>query len=263
MLGKVLKYDLKWIYKLILIFYCLALIFSVFTRIFFSIENSVLFNVVGSICSGCAIAMMVSCLINTLMRAWVRFLRNIYKDEAYLTHTLPVEKKTVYLSKVLSAIICSFTTMTAIILCLFICYYSEKNMKLLKELLELAANTYNTTVISLLLTVTFVLFLEIVFILLLGYVGIIMGHRSNKNKMAKSLIWGFGLYILTSGLTLVLIFIFGLFNSDVMNIINTTDIINIDSIKMVMYAGTAVYLIYNVIYYFVGKHQLEKGVNID
>ena len=48
-----------------------------------------------------------------------------------------------------------------------------------------------------------------------------------------------------------------------MNIINTTDIINIDSIKMVMYAGTAVYLIYNVIYYFVGKHQLEKGVNID
>lgn len=141
-----------------------------------------LFNVVGSICSGCAIAMMVSCLINTLMRAWVRFLRNIYKDEAYLTHTLPVEKKTVYLSKVLSAIICSFTTMTAIILCLFICYYSEKNMMVLKELLELAANTYNTTVISLLLTVTFVLFLEIVFILLLGYVGIIMGHRSNKTK---------------------------------------------------------------------------------
>lgn len=136
-------------------------------------------------------------------------------------------------------------------------------MMVLKELLELAANTYNTTVISLLLTVTFVLFLEIVFILLLGYVGIIMGHRSNKNKMAKSLIWGFGLYILTSGLTLVLIFIFGLFNSGVMNIINTTDIINIDSIKMVMYAGTAVYLIYNVIYYFVGKHQLEKGVNID
>ena len=81
--------------------------------------------------------------------------------------------------------------------------------------------------------------------------------------MAKSLIWGFGLYILTSGLTLVIIFIFVLFNSGVMNIINTTDIINIDSIKMVMYAGTAVYLIYNVIYYFVGKHQLEKGVNID
>lgn len=95
MLGKILKYDLKWIYKLIMIFYCLALVFSILTRIFFSIENSVLFNVLSNICSGCAIAMMVSSLINTLMRSWVRFVRNIYKDEAYLTHTLPVEKKTI------------------------------------------------------------------------------------------------------------------------------------------------------------------------
>ncbi len=263
MLGKILKYDLKWIYKLVMIFYCLALVFSVFTRIFFSIEASVLFNVVAKICSGCAIAMMVSCLINTLMRSWVRFIRNIYKDEAYLTHTLPVEKKTVYLSKVLSAVICSFTTMMVIILCLFICYYSEKNMTILKESLEVAANTYNTTILSLIFTITFVLFLEIIFILLLGYVGIIIGHRSNKNKMAKSLIWGFGLYILTSGLTILFIFIFGLFNSDVMNLINTTDLINIDTIKMVMYLGTAIYFIYNIIYYFVGKYQLEKGVNID
>ena len=263
MLGKILKYDLKWIYKLIMIFYCLALVFSILTRIFFSIENSVLFNVLSNICSGCAIAMMVSSLINTLMRSWVRFVRNIYKDEAYLTHTLPVEKKTIYLSKVLSAIICSFTTVIVIILCLFICYYSEKNMTLLKESLELAANAYNTTVITFIFTITFVLFLEIVFILLLGFVGIIIGHRFNKNKMAKSLIWGFGLYILTSGLTILLIFIFGLFNRDIMNLINTTDTVNMDSVKIIMYAGTAIYLIYNIIYYFVGRYQLERGVNID
>ena len=263
MLGKILKYDLKWIYKLIMIFYCLALVFSILARIFFSIENSVLFNVLSNICSGCAIAMMVSSLINTLMRSWVRFVRNIYKDEAYLTHTLPVEKKTIYLSKVLSAIICSFTTVIVIILCLFICYYSEKNMTLLKESLELAANAYNTTVITFIFTITFVLFLEIVFILLLGYVGIIIGHRFNKNKMAKSLIWGFGLYILTSGLTILLIFIFGLFNRDIKNLINTTDAVNMDSVKIIMYAGTAIYLIYNIIYYFVGRYQLERGVNID
>ena len=134
MLGKILKYDLKWIYKLIMIFYCLALVFSILTRIFFSIENSVLFNVLSNICSGCAIAMMVSSLINTLMRSWVRFVRNIYKDEAYLTHTLPVEKKTIYLSKVLSAIICSFTTVIVIILCLFICYYSEKKHDIVERI---------------------------------------------------------------------------------------------------------------------------------
>ena len=29
MLGKILKYDLKWVYKFIVIFYALAFIFSV------------------------------------------------------------------------------------------------------------------------------------------------------------------------------------------------------------------------------------------
>ena len=81
--------------------------------------------------------------------------------------------------------------------------------------------------------------------------------------MAKSLIWGFGLYILTSGLTILLIFIFGLFNRDIMNLINTTDAVNMDSVKIIMYAGTAIYLIYNILYYFVGRYQLERGVNID
>lgn len=81
--------------------------------------------------------------------------------------------------------------------------------------------------------------------------------------MAKSLIWGFGLYILTSGLTILLIFIFGLFNRDIMNLINTTDAVNMDSVKIIMYAGTAIYLIIILLYYFVGRYQLERGVNID
>ena len=48
-----------------------------------------------------------------------------------------------------------------------------------------------------------------------------------------------------------------------MNIINTTDIVNIDSIKNVMYAGMIIYLIYNIVYYLIGKIELEKGVNVD
>lgn len=43
--------------------------------------------------------MIVSSLINGLMRSWVRFITNIYKDESYLTHTLTIEKKDIYLSK--------------------------------------------------------------------------------------------------------------------------------------------------------------------
>lgn len=263
MLGKLLKYDLKWVYKVVVVFYILAFIFSVIGRGLRLIENSLVFSVVSQIVFGIAISMMVSSLINCLMRLWARFIKNAYKDESYLTHTLPVEKKTIYASKVISAIICVFTTVVVSVVCLFICYYSEANMQALKSMLELAAGTYNTTVLNLLLLISFVVFLEIMFIVLIGYVGIISGHKSNQNKMVKTLIISFALYLITQALTLGLIYIFGLFNPNVMNLINTTEIVNVNAIKSIMYAGIGIYIVYISFYYILGKKQLEKGVNVD
>lgn len=263
MLGKLLKYDFKWVYKLVVIFYTLAFIFSVIGRAFGEIENSLVFDIVSKISLGFAISMVVSSLINCLMRLWARFVRNVYKDESYLTHTLPVEKKDIFASKVISGVICIFTTMIVALACLFICYYSEANMEVLKNILELAATTYNTTVLNLLLLVAVVIFLEIIYVLLCGYVGIILGHKSNKNKMIRSIVIGFVLYFVFQALTLGLIGIYGLFNQEVMNLINTTDIINVEAIKSVMYAGIGIYVVYSIILYFLGQRYLNKGVNVE
>lgn len=263
MLGKLLKYDLKWVYKVVIVFYILALFFSVLGRILSNIENSIVFSVLTQIVFGFAIAMMVSSLINCFMRLWARFIKNLYKDESYLTHTLPVDKKTIFASKVLSACITVFTTAVVIIVCLFICYYSKENMQLLKSLLEIAASTYDTTVINLLLLAALVFFLEVMFMILIGYVGIILGYKSNKNKIVRTLIIGFTLYMLTQIITLGLIFVLGLFNENVMNLVNTTDIVNIDAIKLVMTAGIGIYIVYIVFYYFVGNKAFQKGVNVE
>lgn len=187
MLGKLLKYDLKWVGKIVVIFYILAIIFSIFTRILLNVENSLLFTIIGQISSGIMISMLISSLINGFMRSWVRFVRNVYKDESYLTHTLPIGKKTIYLSKVLTAIICAFTTVIIATLCIFISYYSQDNIKSLQGFLELAANNYDTTIINLLFVVSFVVFLEIVFIILVGYVGIIIGYSQIITKLQKVL----------------------------------------------------------------------------
>ena len=263
MLGKLLKYDLKWVYKVVIVFYILAFIFSAIGRGLSMIENSIVFSIVTQIVFGIAISMMVSSLINCLMRLWARFIRSIYKDESYLTHTLPVEKKTIYASKVISALICIFTTVAVAVICLFICYYSEANMQLLKSMLELAASSYNTTVLNLLLLISFVAFLEIMFIVLIGYVGIILGHKSNQNKMVKTLIISFALYLITQAFTLGLIYILGLFNSNIMNLINTTEIVNVDAIRYIMYAGIGIYFVYIIFYYILGEKQFEKGINVE
>jgi len=125
MLGKLLKYDLKWIYKLVIVFYALSIVFAIITRICSMIDNSMLFSILTQISAGFTISMLVNSLINGIMRSWIRFRENVYKDESYLTHTLPVSKNAIYLSKVLAAILCSFSSIVVIIASLFIPFGEE------------------------------------------------------------------------------------------------------------------------------------------
>ncbi len=263
MLGKLLKYDLKWIYKAVVVFYILAFIFSVIGRGLSLIENSVLFGILTKVSYGIAISMLVSAMINNLMRVWARVIRNVYKDESYLTHTLPVEKKQIYLSKFISAIITMFTTVLVSVVCIGICYYSQENIEILKNMLELAATTYNSSVISLLFSIFCVFFLEMLFILLIGIVGIILGYRSSNNKIIKSIVYAFAMYMITNMVALLLVFLVGTFNSEFMNLFNTVDRVDIETIKNLMYAENVLYLVYIVIFYVVGKRIFEKGVNVD
>ena len=263
MLGKLLKYDLKWIYKVLIVFYVLSIIFSLIGRLFIEIENSLIFNILGQVCIGTAIAMVVNVLINNLMRVWARFIKNSYKDESYLTHTLPVNRKTIFLSKVLSAIITMLTSAFVIVICVAICYYSESTIEWVKQSLEFVASTYNSTVVGFLLTVAAVFFLEMIFALFSGYIGIIIAHKSNNFKTGKSVIFGFIAYMVPQTITIAIIFILGLFNQDIMNLFKTTDMINVEAIKSILHVGIVIYICYIVIYYFIGKRLFEKGVNID
>ena len=149
MLKKLLKYDLKWCYKPLLVFYILAIFFSTIVRIVESFEQSLIVLIIDKICCGVVIAMIINILINCFMRNWARFVRNIYKDESYLTHTLPVSKNKIYLSKILTAIITLLTSFIVIIACLAIATLNKDTWIILKESLEQSAIYFDSSVFSL------------------------------------------------------------------------------------------------------------------
>ena len=99
MLKKLLKYDLKNMFKFLTIFYILSIFFSILTRIFFELNQTSIIYIIGRIPLGTVFSMLASVLINTLLRNWVRFKETIYGDESYLTNTIPVSKKTLLNSK--------------------------------------------------------------------------------------------------------------------------------------------------------------------
>jgi len=263
MLGKLLKYDLKWKYKPLLVFYILALFFAGVTKILQQFDNSLIFFVLTQICSGIVISMLINILINNFMRIWSRFIRNIYKDESYLTHTLPVSKSTIYASKILSAIISMITSTVVILICIAICYLTKENIQFLIDSIEATAVYFNSTVSSFIITVVFTIFFELLFAVFAGIFGIILGYKSNNMKLLKSILFGFIAYMVPSVFTMVGIFVIGLFNPEVMDLFNNMTGITTEAMKTVLYAGIAMYITYDIVYYFLGKKMLEKGVNVD
>lgn len=69
--------------------------------------------------------------------------------------------------------------------------------------------------------------------------------------------------MITQCVSLLCVYIFGLFNPEVMNLINTTDMVNVEIIKTIMYLAIALYIVYLVFYYVLGKRKFENGVNVD
>ncbi len=262
MLKKLLKYDLKWCYKPLVVFYVLAIFFSLIVRIVESFDESLIVLIIDKICCGVVIAMLINILINCFMRNWVRFVRNIYKDESYLTHTLPVSKNKIYLSKILTAIITLLTSFIVIIICLVIATLNKDTCIMIKNSLEQSAIYFNSSVFSLIFVMIITIFFEFLFMIMSGILGIIIGHGSNNLKIVKSIVIGFLIYILLSSMSLGVLFGVGLFNSDIMALFNNLKVSS-SAFKSMMLVGILVYAIYNLGIYFVGNKLLNKGVDVD
>ncbi len=264
MLGKCLKYDLKYIYKVLVIFYLIDIVFAIITRVLFTFDNSFILHILSLIASGTTISFMFSILINNLMRVWARFVKNVYLDESYLTHTLPINKSTIYESKFLSSIITMFTSILTIILCVIIAYYSKENLEVLKNTLQFFAATMNSTTIKVILIAFFVIFLEFTTILQAGFTGILLGHKSNNLKMAKSVLYGFLNYIFVVALSVLIIYIIGLFNPNIMALFNSnSNTLSVDIVKTALTLGIFLYIILIGIYYYIDIKIFKQGVNVD
>lgn len=263
MLKKLLKYDFINIYKGLVIFYSLSLFFSILARLFIGIENSFIMNIIGNICVGVSISMMFNVLINNFIRLWVRFKQNLYGDESYLTHTLPIEKNTLYLSKIITSVVSLFTSIVVIALSLFIIYYSKENLDVLKNMLNIVAEIYDSSMLKLILVFLFIFFIEAVNMLQCGFTGIILGHRMNNIKTLYSFVFGFLSYMVTQLFSLLVIFIVALFNSDLMNLFFTNEIISIDMVKLIIYLSISIYSISFMTFYFINTKLFNKGVNVD
>lgn len=263
MLKKILKYDLKWHYPLLVVFYFLAVFFGIITRIFLELgSQATIYQILGQIGIAITISVICSLIINNIIRVFVRLIRNCYKDESYLTHTLPIKKRTIYLSKILASIITMSTSMIVICITLAICFYSKENIKGLSGLMT-TISYENDLITPLIVSSIVVVFLQMICLLIIGNTSIIIGYRSNNKKTLKSFIYGLGMYLIMQIVALIIIFLTGFFKKEVMEMYTSTSSVALNTVLFVINTVICIYAIAIIIYYLIGKKQFEIGVNVD
>lgn len=262
MLKKILKYDIRELLKPMCIFYIIMFVVAVLTRIFFSIKQTVISNILGQIFLGCFYAMLANVLINTVIRSWVKFKEKTYGDESYLTHTLPISKKDIYESRFITTLLTLFTGFIVIVINLLIVYYTKERWLIVKDAINQISGIVNVNAIVAIILILVILFLEVLSGIQSGFLGIILGHRKNDKKILFSIIYGFMTYMLTQLSIILMTFIFGLFNKNIMKLF-TSNIIDSSLLKSLIIFSLVIYLIIIIIQKLLGENLLNKGVNVD
>ena len=255
MLKKLIKYDLIWINKFMLIYFSITLIVCLLTRILSLLDNNVVMHTIYLIMRGVSISAFVSCIINSVIRIWVRFRNNTYKDESYLTNTLPVEKSTLFNSKILSGVISLIICLLVIILGIIIAFLNQDLIDYLKVMFS-----NNLFIFISILTTAF---LEVIYMLGCGILGTLIGHRSNNNRVLKSVIVGIILYFSIQIIILVLIYVMGLFDNSINVLLNNSVIKDLANVKNLIIVVDIIYILFISIMYIVGKKIFLKGINVE
>ena len=261
MLKKLLKYDLKNIYKSQIILYIITLIFAITMDICNLKIDITIFRIIYYILGFITITLIFAIIINNITRLWIRFIKNIYQDESYLTHTLPITKNQIYLSKLLTTIITIFTSLLVIVLVILIIIYPLDGLTTIKNMLETIE--ISSSILPNIIVVFTLLIIEITYLVQIGYTGIILGHRSNNNKIINSIIYGAICYIIISVLSLLIVFIIGLTNQEIIKLFAANETPTKEVIKILITGIISMYTVFIIIFYFINIKLLKKGVNID
>lgn len=262
MLMKLLKYDLKNMYKFLVVFYILSIFFALTTRLFFSIDDTTIIKIIGQISVGCMFAMIANIFINNIMRCFVRFRDTLYKDESYLTHTLPIKKSEIYNSKFILSFITLLSSFLVILLTLFIAYFSEEKILWLKNMINSFITNADISVTMFIISIIVILFLELFSGIQSGYIGIILGYKKNNKKIGFSILYGFIYYILTQLFVLLVIRIIAIFNSDIMSLF-TSNNIDMNLLKPLIILSIVIYVVIIIVSNLIAQKIFKKGVNVE
>ncbi|MBQ7351574.1 MAG: hypothetical protein IJW59_01735 [Clostridia bacterium] len=261
MIGKLMKYDLKKMFRILVYIYVCAISLAGITRLINIGKDIQILEIIGYIFAGCTYSAIGSVLINTFVQILRVFIGDFYKDESYLTHTLPVEKSKLLISKYLSSLIVIVCSVLVSFLSLFVVLYSKELFEGIRALLEVSVAGFNMSIAGFLTLLIFIVFEQICGMISMAFASIIIGCRENSRRILKGLLTFIAFYMISMMFTFVILAIVFAISGNIGEFFASS--LSQGSFITILILGLVLYFVYAVGFFLISYKLFKKGVNVD
>lgn len=261
MLKKLMKYDIKKMTRIIIFMYAISIALAGITRLIYIGKDIQFLNILGGIFAGLTYSAIANVLINTFIHIINIFIQSFYKDQSYLTHTLPLKKNKLLLSKYLSGLVVIICSLLVSFISLFIVLYSKELMNSLKAMLEIVVTNLNISSELFIILIILVLFTQICSMMSMGLTAIVKGYSYNSKRGLKGLIWFLIFYFGSTIATLLIAVIIFAISGNLTILFAKT--LTQSALITLLILALVLYTIYSITFYFICQREFNKGVNVD
>lgn len=248
----------------------IVLVIGVMTRIFRFFEDG---NIIGGIAIfSSSFMLVVSCgalLVLSTVICIVRFYKNMYSSEGYLTFTLPVTNSQHIFVKLVAAMACQAVCLLTVIAAVMIAISGELLVdvfNLMFAWIDEFFVIYGTgNAIGFMLEYSILLILAVVFNMLLYYACITVGQTAKKNRILTAVGAYFVYYVATQIIATVFAIVFMVLGmSGALNAILAWASDHMTAVIHVLFSLTAlVYAAMTVAAYFITHRIMSRKLNLE
>lgn len=191
MFIKLFKYDFLSVIKKIVFYYIVLVALSLFSLVCRLIFQNTRFEVVVYFPQAILYGTLYAALPVSIILCMIRYYKNMLSDEGYLTHTLPVKRSSILLSKLLNTLAIECITLVVMGICALI-YFCDSLPSLGRNVLvliqEIDPNFYGDAfgIVALtLLTIVFSGIFQVTYVSLC----LTLGSMHNKNKLGMAFVY--------------------------------------------------------------------------
>ncbi len=267
MVKKLLKYEFSALFKTLLPMWIILLSVAFVTRFIQIFENSgKTFGVFMWSSVIMLIIAMIVCVLMTVAVCTVRFYKNFYTAEGYLTLTLPVTHKKHIAAKIIAAFCTSVVSFLSLIAAFMISTAGEvfgECVKAAVYLFKKATEYFKWNTPFYIIECLLVLVVVTVYVYLLFYACITVGQMAKKNRILAAFGAFFGYYIIKQIIGTIIIVCIVVFNNFFEQLTLSMAAHPILSGHIILCGLLVLNSALAVLYFFITERLMKKRLNIE